>query len=159
VIFAEVVGSLMNVMVSQQNHGIGPINRDQRPYSGGRYLLRHFGTSGPWAASLWPLPLFGQTAQSGRMTIAAYTDDLTPEVCRKLLATHEIMHRAAFEVDPVDEEVHTGWSVLVRGPARDIPESDGEFAAPESWEQGEKSRWIAIRIDRVSGRHIVRPQG
>jgi nitroimidazol reductase NimA-like FMN-containing flavoprotein (pyridoxamine 5'-phosphate oxidase superfamily) len=146
--------------------------------------------------SLWPLPSFGRTAHGDRMNKTAYTDDLTPEVCRTLLASHEVgrvafvgdegdpvvlpvnylvwgddiivrtdggeahehlpLHRAAFEVDRVDEEAHTGWSVLVRGPARDIPEPD-EFARPESWEPGEKSRWIAIKIDRVSGRHIVRP--
>lgn len=165
---------------------------------GTAWVLSTLGDFGPSAASRWPLPSFGQTAHSRRMTNAAYTDDLTPEVCRTLLATHEIgrvafvgdegdpvvfpvnyivrgddiivrtdggeahehvpLHRAAFEVDHVDEEAHTGWSVLVRGPARDIPKPDGEFAAPESWEPGEKSRWMAIRIDRVSGRHIVRPQ-
>jgi Pyridoxamine 5'-phosphate oxidase len=149
----------------------------------------------PSATRLWALPLLAKKDHGEDMNKTAYTEDLTSEVCRTLLASHDVgrvafvgdegdpavfpvnyfvrgddiilrtnggevnehvpLHRAAFEVDHVDDAAKTGWSVLVRGTARDIDEPPGD-APTQSWEPGEKARWIAINIDRVSGRHIVR---
>ncbi len=76
---------------------------------------------------------------------------------------HVPLHRVAFEVDQFDEVAQTGWSLLVRGAARDVTDSHGEIYAmglrtgPTVWTPGERHHWLAIRIERISGRQIVRP--
>jgi uncharacterized protein len=137
------------------------------------------------------------------MKSAPFVDDLTDEVCRVLLGSHNVgrvafigddgfplvlpvnylidgedivlqtstgetfehvpMHRVAFEVDQFDESAQTGWSVLAKGEARDVTDSVGEIyamgmrRAPCVWAPGERHHWLAIRIDQLSGRQIVRP--
>jgi uncharacterized protein len=132
------------------------------------------------------------------MDTRSFTDELTPEVCRTLLASHDVgriafvgdgddpvvfpvnyllhgddivlrtdrgetgehvpMRRVAFEVDHIDNGARTGWSVLVRGAGREIDEPT-DLDMPSAWAPGDKPRWIAIAIDRISGRHIVHPRG
>ena len=76
---------------------------------------------------------------------------------------HVPMHRVAFEVDQFDESARTGWSVLVKGEGRNVTDSVGEIyamgmrLAPCVWAPGERHHWLAIRIDQLSGRQIVRP--
>jgi uncharacterized protein len=71
-------------------------------------------------------------------------------------------HQVAFEVDDYDDATRTGWSVLVRGFARDVTESDdllyemAVFDEPFPWAPGERNAILAIPIDRISGRQIVR---
>ena len=61
-----------------------------------------------------------------------------------------------FEADMVDERTRSGWSVVVRGIARDVSEhlaGLGQTAANvEPWAPGPKNRWIGIDIDDVTGR-------
>jgi uncharacterized protein len=65
----------------------------------------------------------------------------------------------AFEIDQTDPVYETGWSVLVRGEAEHvIDESVLERlrALPlRSWSSHEKSNWVRIRLDDVTGRRIV----
>ena len=75
------------------------------------------------------------------------------------------LHRVAFEVDEFHEETQTGWSLLVRGAARDATASLAEafevglHRTPHTWAPGEKNQIIAIAIERISGRQIVRTTG
>lgn len=61
-----------------------------------------------------------------------------------------------FEADMVDERTRSGWSVVVRGVARDESEHLAGFglsgANVDPWAPGPKSRWIGIAIDEVTGR-------
>ena len=61
-----------------------------------------------------------------------------------------------FEADMVDERTRSGWSVVVRGIARDHSEHLAGFgrsgANVEPWAPGPKNRWIGIGIDEVTGR-------
>ena len=61
-----------------------------------------------------------------------------------------------FEADMIDERTHSGWSVVVRGVARDVSDHLGGFggsaATVEPWAPGPKSRWIGIGVDEVTGR-------
>ena len=61
-----------------------------------------------------------------------------------------------FEADMVDERTRSGWSVVVRGIARDESEHLAGFglsgANVDPWAPGPKSRWIGIAIDAVTGR-------
>ena len=69
--------------------------------------------------------------------------------------------RLAFEVDHIDDEQHSGWSVIVRGPAREVPldqlpelvrSMDG--AAPMPWASGIHNTWLEISAEIVTGRRF-----
>jgi hypothetical protein len=70
------------------------------------------------------------------------------------------LRRVAFEVDDVDLESGTGWSVLVQGPAFEITRAiDGPSEArrrlPDSpLAPGEKGHWIQIEAVLVTGRRL-----
>lgn len=77
----------------------------------------------------------------------------------KLWATHR--SNVSFEVDELDLANKTGWSVLVRGSAREItvdrnPElvQAVQEAAPQSWAPGSKQYLVRIVADSISGRRI-----
>jgi nitroimidazol reductase NimA-like FMN-containing flavoprotein (pyridoxamine 5'-phosphate oxidase superfamily) len=63
-----------------------------------------------------------------------------------------------FQVDGIDDELHTGWSVLVKGRATEIHDPvDRERAAGLSldyWSVGDKPHWIRIVPEEVTGRRI-----
>lgn len=66
----------------------------------------------------------------------------------------------AFEIDGADPLFHTGWSVLLRGRAREIEKMD-ELMQVESlpltpWGPTERRRWVRIEPLMVTGRRIVR---
>ena len=73
-----------------------------------------------------------------------------------------IDHPVVFEADMVDERTRSGWSVVVRGIARDQSEHLAGFgqsgANVDPWAPGPKSRWIGIAIDAVTGR-LLRGDG
>lgn len=77
----------------------------------------------------------------------------------KLWATHR--SNVSFEVDQLDLTDKTGWSVLVRGSAREItvdrnPElvQAVEEAAPQPWAPGPRQYLVRIVVDSISGRRI-----
>jgi uncharacterized protein len=65
----------------------------------------------------------------------------------------------AFEVDDIDAIAHTGWSVVVRGVARELTDPDELTEAQRPplarWAPGEDHRVVAISPEIVSGRRIV----
>ncbi len=67
-----------------------------------------------------------------------------------------------FEVDGFDEPGRSGWSVLVKGSARELSSAAEVRAAEaeplEPWGFGPKSHWIRIVPTEVTGRRIhLRP--
>ena len=64
----------------------------------------------------------------------------------------------SFEVDRFDPERREGWSVLVRGRARET--SGRQFAdlPVDPWVPEGKDHWIAIRIASVTGRRVCAAQ-
>ena len=70
----------------------------------------------------------------------------------------------AFEVDGVEQWNRSGWSVLVQGFGQDVTDAVGlryedlRRRGLETW-PGERSRWLAIDIHRISGRRIVHRMG
>jgi hypothetical protein len=72
-------------------------------------------------------------------------------------ATHNAV--VAFEVDEIDPLAHTGWSVVVRGVARELtdPEEPADAGCPPiaRWAPGGDHRVVAIQPEIVSGRRIV----
>ncbi|GAA4135165.1 pyridoxamine 5'-phosphate oxidase family protein [Actinomadura keratinilytica] len=63
--------------------------------------------------------------------------------------------RIAFEVDRFDEARHEGWSVLLRGGARQLSEDESAAAAPvEPWPGGERGAHIRMIPAEISGRRV-----
>ncbi|MFT4164288.1 MAG: pyridoxamine 5'-phosphate oxidase family protein [Microlunatus sp.] len=66
--------------------------------------------------------------------------------------------RVAFEVDGIDDFLESGWSVVVTGTAEVLTEEAldqlGE-KAPEPWAEGPRTLFIAIPLERVTGRQLV----
>ena len=64
----------------------------------------------------------------------------------------------AVEVDRVDEGNGIGWSVLVRGIARELPDGPQATAAREqldtTWIDGAGEHLVAVRTDLVTGRRL-----
>ncbi|WP_151478297.1 pyridoxamine 5'-phosphate oxidase family protein [Streptomyces albicerus] len=67
--------------------------------------------------------------------------------------------QVAFEVDHIDEALSRGWSVLVRGPAREVTDPDAvrqleERAYSGPWPGGERGMWVCIDPADITGRSI-----
>ena len=66
----------------------------------------------------------------------------------------------AFEVDHLEPETHSGWSVLVQGTARDI--GDAIDATSErlrrlsliTWAPGRRQSWFQVHPDKITGRRL-----
>ncbi len=59
----------------------------------------------------------------------------------------------SFQVDAIDPYHRTGWSVLVRGVARETTETPtGRSLQP--WAGGPKAHWISLPTTNVTGRRI-----
>ena len=67
----------------------------------------------------------------------------------------------SFEVDRIDEEHRTGWSVLISGNSSVVEDPD-EIARAEAldidtWAPGTRDDFVRVRADLVLGREISRP--
>lgn len=67
----------------------------------------------------------------------------------------------AFEVDDIDEALHTGWSVVIHGRASEVESVEDLLAAEdlhiEPWAEGTKNHFIRIEVDEITGRRIPPP--
>lgn len=67
----------------------------------------------------------------------------------------------AFEVDQTDGRTQTGWSVLVTGRSElvvDDAERERLAALPlRPWSSHEKSNWVRIPIQEITGRRVSQP--
>ncbi len=70
----------------------------------------------------------------------------------------------AFEVDHLESEAGSGWSVLVRGRGREVePEQVPGLLrrmrgdAPGPWAEGVHNVWVAISPEKVTGRRLTGP--
>ena len=75
------------------------------------------------------------------------------------------LHRVAFEVDGIERWDHSGWSVLVQGFGQDVSDAIGmryedlRRRGLTTWLPGERSHWVTIDIQRISGRRIATKMG
>ncbi len=67
----------------------------------------------------------------------------------------------AFEVDHVDDEDGSGWSVLVRGAAREVSLDDVPAllrtmgsGPPRPWAEGIHNVWVQLSAEIVTGRRL-----
>ena len=67
----------------------------------------------------------------------------------------------AFQIDHIDPEAHTGWSVLVVGPSSVLDDPDAverlaDLPLPR-WISGGPETLVALKAELVSGREIAEP--
>jgi nitroimidazol reductase NimA-like FMN-containing flavoprotein (pyridoxamine 5'-phosphate oxidase superfamily) len=65
----------------------------------------------------------------------------------------------AFEVDHLDPEHRTGWSVLLVGQARLVTDEERATLGPvrlSPWAEGERANLVRIHPEFVSGRRIIK---
>lgn len=68
--------------------------------------------------------------------------------------------RVAFEIDGLDEERRSGWSVIVQGIATEITEGLDRRSESlrrldlQPWAPGDKDHWIAIEAESITGRRL-----
>ncbi len=75
------------------------------------------------------------------------------------LAAATLGPSVAFEVDVIDEERHTGWSVVVHGPAVEVTALDElldveDTGGVDTWADSEKTRYFRITPTEVTGRRV-----
>lgn len=74
------------------------------------------------------------------------------------LAAAVLGRAVAFEVDALDPETKTGWSVVVKGTAREIEDLEGlmdaEALGIESWADFDKNRFMRIDPSAITGRRL-----
>jgi nitroimidazol reductase NimA-like FMN-containing flavoprotein (pyridoxamine 5'-phosphate oxidase superfamily) len=65
----------------------------------------------------------------------------------------------AFEVDSIDPDTHTGWSVVVVGKAEPVTNIDElvSLANPRRrpWASGDRAQLLRIRIEIITGRRLA----
>lgn len=83
-------------------------------------------------------------------------DDVSYLVMRtrpeSLMAKH--VGPASFEVDEIDVQSRTAWSVLFRGVVRPSHETD-HLPVPDPWVVGGQDVWLLLEIAAISGRRFV----
>lgn len=75
------------------------------------------------------------------------------------LAAATTAGEVAFEIDGIDPETRTGWSVIVHGTLRTV-EDAGEIERLRAlrlrpWARAPKEHWVTIESRRTSGRRIL----
>jgi nitroimidazol reductase NimA-like FMN-containing flavoprotein (pyridoxamine 5'-phosphate oxidase superfamily) len=60
----------------------------------------------------------------------------------------------AFEIDQIDPDTHSGWSVLMRGWAH-IDFRDPGGTSPEVWASGTRALHVSVDVTQISGRKIT----
>ncbi len=75
------------------------------------------------------------------------------------LAAATLGTAVAFEVDRLDDEARTGWSVVIHGRASEIQRLeellDADDLAVDPWAGGKKNHYIRIEPTEVTGRRIT----
>ena len=98
------------------------------------------------------IPVNYATADGG--TVVFRTDPGT-------ILTEASLREVAFEVDSIDADAHTGWSVVVHGFGRDITDAIDEQSQHlrqlplATWAPGERAQWFMVIPGSVTGRRIA----
>jgi nitroimidazol reductase NimA-like FMN-containing flavoprotein (pyridoxamine 5'-phosphate oxidase superfamily) len=74
------------------------------------------------------------------------------------LAQHARSGTAAFQVDNIDVEEHSGWSILVRGRTENVDYADLPAAhtqRPAPWAGGVRTLYLRIVPTSVTGRRLL----
>lgn len=73
-------------------------------------------------------------------------------------ASRAVDSPVAFEVDDIDDFLEAGWSVVVTGTAALLTEAELSrlgWEAPIPWAEGPRTLFVAVPLDRVTGRRLL----
>jgi nitroimidazol reductase NimA-like FMN-containing flavoprotein (pyridoxamine 5'-phosphate oxidase superfamily) len=88
------------------------------------------------------------------------TGDVVFRTGPETVLTRVDLEHVAFEIDGIDEQARTGWSVTVHGIGSEITDADDQKARylrqklGDSWAPGPRSRWFAIYPREITGRRL-----
>jgi uncharacterized protein len=95
------------------------------------------------------------------VTYAADTDgNVVFRTGSETVLTRVDLERVAFEIDGVDPQARTGWSVCVHGFGREITDAQDQEARVlrqklgASWAPGSRPRWFVINPREFTGRRL-----
>jgi nitroimidazol reductase NimA-like FMN-containing flavoprotein (pyridoxamine 5'-phosphate oxidase superfamily) len=75
------------------------------------------------------------------------------------LLASSYVDRVGFEVDEIDERRREGWSVLVTGAVRLVTDETELDTVRQlgvaPWAEGERTRYLRLRVRTITGRHLV----
>lgn len=76
-----------------------------------------------------------------------------------VIGTYGMNAPMAFEVDHVDYEYWTGWSVVVRGTGQPVADAQelqhiNEAWPPHPWASGQRNLYYTLRWNEISGRRL-----
>ena len=63
----------------------------------------------------------------------------------------------SFQVDLFDPSHRSGWSVLIRGRAAEAADREVRHLTIEPWAPGDRSQWIRVLPNEITGRRIQLP--
>ncbi len=69
-----------------------------------------------------------------------------------------VEYKVAFEVDRIEEDTRTGWSVLVQGALHHVTDeelAEARATGVEPWAGGDRRQYLRITPSRVTGRRIA----
>jgi nitroimidazol reductase NimA-like FMN-containing flavoprotein (pyridoxamine 5'-phosphate oxidase superfamily) len=70
--------------------------------------------------------------------------------------------QVAFEIDGIDHAHKQGWSVLMRGALHRLDHNEVELLSkrfdPKPWPQDDRTSWLAIKPQSITGRRLLAPQ-
>src|SRR5436189_6350012 len=68
-----------------------------------------------------------------------------------------LQQKVSFEVDHLDAQSRSGWSVLVRGTVYEATHWEVDHLVLDPWTGGRKTHWLRILPAEITGRRIVLP--
>jgi uncharacterized protein len=96
------------------------------------------------------------------VTYAADTNgDVVFRTGSNTVLTRVDLQHVAFEIDGVDEQARTGWSVTIHGVGSEITDVDEQKARylrqklGDSWAPDPRPRWFAIYPREITGRRLL----
>lgn len=76
------------------------------------------------------------------------------------LGRHAHAGTVAFQVDEVDQQAHSGWSVLLRGTVEAVEYAElpaSYHSRPAPWAGGVRTRYLRIVPSNITGRRLLPP--
>ena len=89
-------------------------------------------------------------------------DEIVFRIGQQSRLRHLLRDQVAFEVDHMEPDAASGWSVLARGTAREVPiEQVPELVKqmketlPRPWAEGAHNVWVVLEPQEITGRKLT----
>ena len=93
---------------------------------------------------------------------AMYGDNVVFRVEQQSRLRNQLNDKIAFEIDHMEPDASSGWSVLVHGHAHEVPVDQVhnivkqmKETVPRPWAEGIHNVWIEIEAEEITGRTLT----